>query len=306
MKLQQPLRAPVRIFTTLLERRLIRLLYPAGTQPADFMAPLGEPALLAVDSVSWRIFGNPLALAVGGITAVLMELAEPRVRTGVWEHTSFRASPLARLQRTGYATMMTAFGARSRTQAMIDRINAGHARIAGHTPAGAAYNANDVDLLTWVHATALFGFLEAYVTCVRDLDSSDRDRHWADNQVSAHLYGVPSPPASTRDFSALLDTMLPRLEPSAIVLEFLEIMRRVPLLPAALRPLQSLLIRAAVENVPAPVRERLGLTGAAWRVSPWQWRLLRAIGRASEHLTSASLPAVLARRRLAAARPADA
>ena len=303
MNLQQPLRATLRIFTRLLERRLVELLYPAGTQPADFLSPVGEPSLLAVDSVSWRVFGNPVALTVGGITAVLMELAEPRVRTGVWQHSTFRTSPLARLQRTGYATMMTAFGARSRAQAMIDRINAGHARIAGHTPGGLAYNATDIDLLTWVHATAIFGFLEAYATCVRTLDDADRDRHWADNRASARLYGVPSPPGSTRDFAALLETMLPRLEPSEIVLEFLAIMRRVPLLPAALRPLQFLLIRVAVQNVPAPVRDRLGLTGDAWRVAPWQWRLLRAIGRATEHLSSVNLPAVLARRRLAAAHP---
>ena len=33
---------------------------------------------------------NPLSLFIGGVTAVIMELAEPRVRTGVWEHTTFR------------------------------------------------------------------------------------------------------------------------------------------------------------------------------------------------------------------------
>ena len=40
--------------------------------------------------MSWRVFKNPLSLFIGGITAVIMELAEPRVRTGVWEHTTFR------------------------------------------------------------------------------------------------------------------------------------------------------------------------------------------------------------------------
>jgi uncharacterized protein (DUF2236 family) len=35
------------------------------------------------------VFKNPLSLFIGGVTAVIMELAEPRVRTGVWEHTTF-------------------------------------------------------------------------------------------------------------------------------------------------------------------------------------------------------------------------
>src|SRR5690606_21927227 len=47
----------------------------------DFSAPEGEPALAAPDSLTWRIFKNPIALFAGGIGAVLLELAEPRVRT---------------------------------------------------------------------------------------------------------------------------------------------------------------------------------------------------------------------------------
>jgi uncharacterized protein (DUF2236 family) len=284
-----------------LQRRLARLIYPPGTQPDDFLKPAGEPALATADSVSWRVFRNPVAMLVGGVTAVLLELAEPRVRTGVWEHTSFREQPMVRLQRTGYAAMMTAFGARSRTEAMVHRINAGHARVAGHTPDGAPYTANDVELLTWVHATASFGFLQGYASCVRALSAADRDRFYAENQPSARLYGVAMPPDSERELEALFERMAPLLEPSEIVLEFLAIMRSVPLLPWPLRGLQSLLLRAAVQNVPPSVRRRLGLDGAAWNVRPWQWALLRAIGRATDRLSLPSLPANLARRRVGSA-----
>ncbi len=302
MKLQPPLRAATRRLTWPLQRRLANLIYPTGTQPSDFLTPRGEPALVAADSVSWRVFSNPVAMLVGGVTAVLLELAEPSVRTGVWEHTTFREQPLPRLQRTGYAAMMTVFGGRSRTEAMVRRINEAHARIGGHTPAGTPYRATDVDLLTWVHATATFGFLQAYRTCVRTLPAVERDRFWAENLLSAHLYGVAMPPGSEHEFEALLDRMQPRLERSGIVLEFLAIMQRVAVLPAPLRGLQRLLIRAAVQNLPPQTRQRLGLDGAHWRVKPWQWTLVRALGRAADHLTLPTLPAMLARQRLAAAR----
>ena len=282
-----------------LQRRLARLIYPPGTHADDFLQPPGEAALLAADSVSWRIFRNPVAMFVGGVTAVLLELAEPRVRSGVWEHTTFREQPLLRMQRTGYAAMMTVFGARSRTEAMIRRINAGHARIAGRTPAGVPYKADDVELLTWVHATATFGFLQAYVACVRPVAAAGRDAFYAENQPSARLYGVHAPPASERELEALFDRMRPRLEPSDVVLEFLAIMRAVPLLPAPLRAAQRLLIAAAVQTLPAELRDRLGLGGPAWRLTPWQWRLVRALGRAADHLSLPTLPAQLARRRLA-------
>ena len=293
------LRHPVATLMRPLQRRMAELVYPPGTQASDFLQPAGEAALLAADSVSWHVFRNPVALLVGGVTAVLLELAEPRVRTGVWEHTTFRERPLLRLQRTGYAAMMTVFGARSRTTAMIGRINAGHARIGGRTPAGTAYNASDVELLTWVHATATFGFLQAYVTAVRPLDVARRDQFYAENQAAARLYGVQAPPASERELEALFERMRPQLEPSGIVLEFLAIMQRVPLLPTPLRGVQSLLIRAAVLNLPQPLRELLGLDGAAWRLAPWQRALVRALGRAADHLTLPSLPAMLARQRLA-------
>jgi uncharacterized protein (DUF2236 family) len=283
-----------------LQARLARLVYPPGTQPGDFLQPAGEAALLAADSVSWRVFANPVALLVGGVAAVLLELAEPRVRSGVWEHTSFRTAPLPRLQRTGYAAMMTVFGARSRTEAMIRAINAGHARVAGRTPAGVPYRADDVELLTWVHATATFGFLQGYVTCVRPLGAAERDAFYVENQASAYLYGVPSPPGSERALAALFDQMRPLLEPSAIVLEFLAIMRAMPLLPGPLRPLQGLLLRAAVQTLPVDVLERLGLAGADWRLAPWQRRLVRTLGRAADRLDLPTLPAQLARRRLAA------
>jgi len=43
----------------------------------------------------------PCELFIGGVAAVIMELAEPRVRTGVWEHTTFRIDPVRRLRPDG-------------------------------------------------------------------------------------------------------------------------------------------------------------------------------------------------------------
>ena len=44
----------------------------------SFSQPAGEAALVSPNSVSWRVFKNPLSLFIGGVTAVTMELAEPR------------------------------------------------------------------------------------------------------------------------------------------------------------------------------------------------------------------------------------
>ena len=82
-------------------------LRPEGLPEIDFAEPAGEPALVPADSVSWQVFKNPVSLFIGGVAAVILELAEPRVRAGVWDHTSFRTDPVPRLQRTGLAAMVT-------------------------------------------------------------------------------------------------------------------------------------------------------------------------------------------------------
>ena len=83
----------------------------------DFSTPHGEPAWLAPDSVQWRIYKNPIALGVGGVAAVLLEFAEPRIRTGVWEHSTYKTDPIGRTRRTGEVALLSCYGAKSQAEA---------------------------------------------------------------------------------------------------------------------------------------------------------------------------------------------
>jgi uncharacterized protein (DUF2236 family) len=116
---------------------------------------------LPADGVSWRVFANPISLFIGGVAAVLLELAEPSVRSGVWDHSSFRRDPGMRLRRTRVAAMMTVYGPRSAAEKLIANVVRMHGHVKGTTPDGIAYHANDPRLLDWVQATATFGFAEA-------------------------------------------------------------------------------------------------------------------------------------------------
>lgn len=267
------------------------MIQPPGRTPIDFSQPRGEPALVPADSVSWRVFKNPVALFVGGVTAVILELAEPGVRTGVWEHSSFRTDPVPRLQRTGLAAMVTVYGARSQAEAMIAGVVRLHEKVAGHTPAGEAYRANDVKLLSWVQATAGFGFVEAYRRFVHPLSPAELDRLYEEGAPAARLYGALEAPASQSELEALFEAMRGRLEPSPIVFEFLDIMRRAPALPGTARPLQRMLVRAGVEIVPGWVRERLGLD-ARHGLRRWEHPIVRTAGRLADRLMLPSSPAV--------------
>jgi uncharacterized protein (DUF2236 family) len=281
---------------SLLEAVARAVLQPGDRPHIDFSRPIGEAALVSPDSVSWRVFKNPLSLFIGGVTAVIMELAEPRVRTGVWEHTSFRLNPIRRLHSTGLAAMVTIYGSRTTAEAMIARVRRIHDRVAGVTSSGEAYCANDPDLLNWVHGTAAYGFVQAYHTYVRQLSASERDRCYAEGVPAARLFGATGAPESEAELETLFHATAGRLDRSAIVLEFLEIMRSAPILPLPLRPAQHLLVSAAVDLVPGWMQALLGLTGHG--LHSWEAEAVRQAGALADRLVMEANPAVQACRRM--------
>ncbi|WP_250888801.1 oxygenase MpaB family protein [Mesorhizobium sp. dw_380] len=280
----------------LLEAVARAVLQPGDRPHIDFSRPIGEAALVSPDSVSWRVFKNPLSLFIGGVTAVIMELAEPRVRAGVWEHTSFRLNPIRRLHSTGLAAMVTIYGSRTTAEAMIARVRRIHDRVAGVTSSGEAYCANDPDLLNWVQGTAAYGFVQAYHAYVQQLSASERDRCYAEGVPAARLFGATGAPGSEAELEALFHAAAGRLERSAIVLEFLAIMRSVPILPLPLRPAQHLLVAAAVDLVPGWTQAQLGLTGHG--LHSWEAEAVRQAGALADRLVMETNPAVQACRRM--------
>ena len=273
------------------------LMRPPAGMAFDFSQPAGEPALAPHDGIAWQVFANPVALFVGGVTAVLLELAEPSVRSGVWDHSSFQRDPGTRLRRTGFAAMMTVYGPRSEAEKLIARVVRMHGRVEGRTPGGRAYHANDPRLLDWVQATASFGFTEAYHRYVRLLSDAQKDAAFAESQPAAFLYGALGAPRSWKEWESMLSKTAPGLEGSDILADFMRIMGEAPILPAPLRPLQRLLVRAAVEITPEPVRSLPQLRGRGLRFG--EAALVRALARGSVLVPLGDTPQAQAARRVA-------
>jgi uncharacterized protein (DUF2236 family) len=273
-----------------IEAAATAFLYPARASKLDFTRPPGEQALVHCDSVSWRIFKNPVALFVGGVAAVVLELAEPAVRAGVWEHSSFRKNPIGRLQRTAIAAMVTVYGARSIAESTIADIARLHSKIAGRTASGTLYSAADPRLLSWVQATAAYGFAQAYSRYVDPLSATEFDALYREGAPAARLYGALDAPTSAAGLTALFDSMRDGLEASPVIFEFLKIMHDAPLLPRPLLWMQRMLVRAAVEIIPERLRERLAL-GRAHGLRPWEFGMVRTAGALAGRIVLAEGPA---------------
>lgn len=228
---------------------------------------------------------------------MILELAEPRVRAGVWDHSSFRTDPVERLRRTGLAAMVSVYGARSTAEDLIAGVNRVHERVEGRLETGEAYRASDPELLDWVQATAEFGFVNAYHAFVRPLSSAERDLFYSECLPAARLYGASGAPRSEAEMQQLFAAMKPKLTPSPVIYDFLRIMRRARILPLALRPVQHMLIRGAVEILPLPFRQLAGL-GRRSGLRLWEGPLMSQAGALADRVRLDSSPAAQASLRL--------
>ncbi|MBA3067859.1 MAG: DUF2236 domain-containing protein [Hyphomonas sp.] len=263
----------------------------------DYASPAGARAFTGPDSVSWQVFKNPVALAVGGICAVLLEFADARIRSGVWDHSVFKTDPIGRSKRTGIAAMVGVYGPQSAARRVIQGVTNMHARVAGETPSGESYRALDPELLDWVSATAGYGFLIAYDRFVRPLSDSDKARFFAEGEMVAGLYGVQEKISSVEDFDAMLQKLLPRFEPHPINTEFLDIMKSGRAAPGVPKGLQSSIVNAAVDILPPAVRERLCL-GAAYDLTPAGRFAVKSMAQIAETIPDTLGPPALACQRL--------
>jgi uncharacterized protein (DUF2236 family) len=130
---------------------------------------------------------------------------------------------------------------------------------------------------------------------VRPLSISERDHFYAEGTLAASLYrarAATSEAALEMRFGAMAN----QLERSDILFEFLAIMRSAPILPLPLRPLQPLLIRAAIDPTPHWLRTIVGLTDHG--LNAWEAGVVRQIGAFADRLVLETNPAVQACRRM--------
>ncbi|OWK28201.1 oxygenase MpaB family protein [Sphingomonas mucosissima] len=263
----------------------------------DYLRPVGEPGLAPPSSPQWRVFKNPIAIAIGGVAAVLLEFADARIRSGVWDHSTYKLDPIGRSKRTGIAAMAGVFGPASAARRIIGGVNRMHRKVVGETPSGEAYRALDPELLDWVSATATYGFLEAYHRFVAPVSEENRRAYYRDGEPIARLYGVENPLTSDADFFAMLDALLPRFEPHPINLEFLAIIQSGKAAPAVPKVLHRALARAAISLLPDAVRQRLEL-GAEFDLTVTDKLLLRTAGKLADKVRTRHSPAWQAAQRL--------
>lgn len=226
----------------------------------DFLNPKGDPGLSGPGSVAWRVRANTITTSVGGVAAVILELAEPSIRAGVWDHSTFKVDPIQRMVNTGNVALTLTYGPSKAAELALARVTRMHERVSGLTHEGKAYHAMDPDLLTWVHVTAAWGFLNAYIRYIDPgMSRADQDRYYAEGEVIGKGFGAIWVPTSVAAVDSYMAEMTPKLYANDTILEFLELVRNATPLGAKGKPLQRLIVQAAIDLLPPALQRQVGL-----------------------------------------------
>lgn len=141
-------------------------------------------------SMTWEIYREPVIL-LGGLRAILLQIAHPAVAHGVSQNSNFRGDLLGRARRTYTAMYQLVFGDLREAMGAAKRVHSLHSRVQGSLPAGAGpYRANDPALLRWVLATLIDGAIGVFETFVRPLGLEEKRRYYQETLLSAAQFGL--------------------------------------------------------------------------------------------------------------------
>lgn len=242
----------------------------SGQQPV----PTSDEALFPKDSPIRMVHADIVAMMVGGVRGLLLQMLHPHALQGVLDHSNFRTDMHGRLRRTARFIAVTTFGHRDDAMAAVDRVNRIHAKVGGTLPDGTAYSATDPRTLAWVHVAEATSFLAAYLRHVRpDMPGSEQDEYYRQFAVIARALGAAPVPIDRREAEAIFRDLRTDLTASPAAREIAQLVLTQK--PAGSPPaVQALLGAEAVALLPPFARsmlalERPGLAAIPARAATW-------------------------------------
>lgn len=271
--LARPAREPI--------RRWVLSAFPrGGGGHVDYDHPVGDPGLFGPDSATWRVHADFPGMLAGGLAALMLQTLHPLALAGVWDHSNFREDLIGRLRRTTSFVSGTTYAPRDQAQKLIERVKTIHAQVHGVAEDGRPYAADDPHLLTWVHVTEAYSFLQGYRRYSHaSLPADAADRYYDEVRRVAEALGARDVPSSEAQIATYFQHAQAQLQFSHRSREVLEVLSKVRLpVPvaglsrdvflqagAALLPewAESLLGRTPLQRTQARLASR-----ALWSVAP--------------------------------------
>jgi uncharacterized protein (DUF2236 family) len=260
-------------------RRWVLGAFPRGQSGIEYDVPVGDPGWFGPDSVTWRVHSEFPGMLAGGLCGLMLQTLHPLALAGVYDHSNFRDDLVGRLRRTTNFVAGTTYAPSVEVERLVARVGSIHARVSGTLPDGRGYAADDPQLLTWVHVTEAYGFLQGCRRYCRDVPVAIADRYYDEYRRVAEALGAGGVPASEREVDAYFMTMRPQLQMDARSREVLEILSSIRLPVPAAGLSRDVFLGAGAALLPDWALDMLGRSS-----------LQRARDRTSARLMRASAP----------------
>jgi uncharacterized protein (DUF2236 family) len=203
--------------------------FPRGRSGIVYDTPEGDPGLFGPHSVTWRIHADFPGMLSGGLCALMLQTLHPRALAGVWDHSNFREDLVGRLRRTTDFVAGTTYASRTEAERLIARVRSIHAQVQGVTADGTPYRADDPELLTWVHITESYGFLQGYRRYCRPVPSALADAYYAEVACVAQALGAREVPCNEAEVEAYFASVQAQLAYDVRSREVLAVLARMRL-----------------------------------------------------------------------------
>ena len=218
--------------------------------------PASPDALFPLGSVIRRVHGDVTSMMVGGIAALLTQMLHPQALGGVWDHSDVHEDMLGRLRRTARFIATTTYAHREQAEAAIAKVKAIHRQVSGTLGDGTPYRATDPHLLAWVHVAGAVNFLDSWRRYAEPrMSARDQDTYFAESAEIAEMLDADPVPRSRAEAERLITDFRPELRADGRTRAFRDLVLKAPAQSLAEAPIQTLLMNAATDLMPAFARE---------------------------------------------------
>ncbi|MGM7678108.1 oxygenase MpaB family protein [Microbacterium sp. A94] len=144
----------------------------------------------APDSISWRVFADPVS-KLGGMAALLLQALNPHMMRVFYNATESHSDSAGRDERTGRYFETVIFGDRAHADAASASVRRMHVH-ATWTDAvtGEVLRADKPEWLAWTHNTFVYALLRASQEFGVEITPAEADQFIVEQHVAARLIGI--------------------------------------------------------------------------------------------------------------------
>ncbi|WP_458069374.1 oxygenase MpaB family protein [Rhodanobacter sp. BL-MT-08] len=278
--------------------------FPRSENGVDYDRPIGDAGLFGPHSATWRVHSDFPGMLAGGLAALTLQTLHPLALAGVWDHSNFRNDLIGRLRRTTMFVGATTYASLADSEALVARVRHIHSFVKGHAEDGRPYAADDPDLLTWVHATEAYSFLQGYRRYSHsELPHGAADRYYDEVRRIAEALGASHVPASEQAMTDYFNRIRPQLAFTKRSREVLAVLAQVKLPVPVAGLSRNLFLLAGAALLPEWAAQMLGHTRwqqrqatlasqALWSIAP-VFRAALSDGIASRSCRRVGVPAAV-------------